>query len=468
MEFIVEINKEPIASLKDFIEHQGRCHNMRKNSILIIQNGVDDDSEFLAQIKEADDRLTDRGGEKKPGYQRVKGLDSYLDQSERTLYFGLYEKWCQNIPVMMPFRFENTIWNRGCQKAFEGVLKEYHQEAGQSDRMKNFFVLLLHRIAYYFPKLFTNTRAMSKFPKLIMTGQVKTNDFYFLKLLALCGADVYAINPTLMLDIKYPNLSFFAQVMTKSREIGKPIPLYRPEEIKKQSKPDITNDRTVIQRPRITTAPRAAVQTAAPPARATEPPPRQDLGTILEYEELAGLAASVVMITAYNHKKQPFATGSGVLISGSGYILTNFHVIRDGISFGIQLEEEDQVRWSNELIKYHPGNDLALLRIDPVQRPPIPVYRGAPLIRGQKVVAIGSPLGLFNTVSDGIIGGFRTIKNVPMIQFSAPVSHGSSGGALLNRYGQLIGIVTAGFDDGQNLNLAVEFDTINRFLQGFI
>ena len=100
---------------------------------------------------------------------------------------------------------------------------------------------------------------------------------------------------------------------------------------------------------------------------------------------------------------------------------------------------------------------------------PIPISRGGKrLVRGQKVVAIGSPLGLFNSVSDGIISGFRDMEKVSMIQFTAPVSHGSSGGALLDLYGDLIGIITAGFDDGQNLNLAVDCQTILQFVQGFL
>lgn len=55
-----------------------------------------------------------------------------------------------------------------------------------------------------------------------------------------------------------------------------------------------------------------------------------------------------------------------------------------------------------------------------------------------------------------------------MIQFTAPTSHGSSGGALLNLYGELIGILTAGFDDGQNLNLAVDAGTILDFARGLL
>jgi S1-C subfamily serine protease len=110
---------------------------------------------------------------------------------------------------------------------------------------------------------------------------------------------------------------------------------------------------------------------------------------------------------------------------------------------------------------------LALLKIDCVCDP-ILIYQGAEkLKRGQKVVAIGSPMGLFNSVSDGMISGFRELEEVSMVQFSAPISPGSSGGALLDLYGNLIGILTAGFD-GQNLNLAVDYQTILSFVRGFI
>ena len=132
------------------------------------------------------------------------------------------------------------------------------------------------------------------------------------------------------------------------------------------------------------------------------------------------------------------------------------------------LEEETEVFYTNELIKYNQDLDLAILRMEK-RRAPIPIYRGPePLVRGQKVVAIGSPLGLFNTVSDGIISGFRTVGRRSMLQFTAPTSHGSSGGALLDVYGNLIGVITAGFDDGQNLNLAVDYQSILEFARGLL
>lgn len=187
-----------------------------------------------------------------------------------------------------------------------------------------------------------------------------------------------------------------------------------------------------------------------------------------EFEDLALLASSVVMISVHGLNQDVVATGSGIMIGRGGYILTNHHVIAAGGQvYSVRIENEDQVYLTDEIIKYNPMLDLAVIRIDRTLEP-LPVYGGEKaLVRGQKVVAIGSPLGMFNSVSDGIISGFRQFDTVNMIQFTAPVSHGSSGGALLNMYGEVIGIITAGIDQGQNINLAVGYEFINTFTNGF-
>ena len=185
------------------------------------------------------------------------------------------------------------------------------------------------------------------------------------------------------------------------------------------------------------------------------------------FEELAQLASSIVMIAVLDGNGELTATGSGIMIGKKGFILTNFHVVKRGAIFAVRIEDDEKVYVTGEVIKYNPQLDLAVLRIDRELRP-LPVYDGRKkLVRGQRVVAIGSPLGLFNSVSDGIISGFRKIKDVDMIQFTAPISSGSSGGAVLNMYGEIIGISTAGVDSGQNINLAVDYSNIRFFAQGF-
>lgn len=189
----------------------------------------------------------------------------------------------------------------------------------------------------------------------------------------------------------------------------------------------------------------------------------QELG----FEELALRASSVVMITIHDRKGDIIGSGSGIMIGRAGYILTNNHVARGGSFYSVRIENDNNMYRTDEIIKYNSFLDLAVIRIDRTLQP-LPIYRGSkPLVRGQKVVAIGSPLGLFNSVSDGIISGFRRMNDVDMIQFTAPISHGSSGGAVLNMYGEVIGVSTAGIDEGQNINLAVGYEFINTFVRGF-
>ena len=185
------------------------------------------------------------------------------------------------------------------------------------------------------------------------------------------------------------------------------------------------------------------------------------------FEELALLAVSVVQIAVHDKSGKVVSTGSGIMIGEKGFILTNYHVASGGYFYSVRIEDDETVYPTDEIIKYNTTTDLAVIRIQKKLKP-IPIYDGRKkLVRGQKVVAIGSPMGLFNSVSDGIISGFRTVDRVDMIQFTAPTSHGSSGGAVLNMYGELIGISTAGIDSGQNLNLAIGYENIKMFTNGF-
>lgn len=187
----------------------------------------------------------------------------------------------------------------------------------------------------------------------------------------------------------------------------------------------------------------------------------------MSFEKLAQLAPSVVMITVHDYSGEAFAGGSGIMIGRKGYILTNNHVLEDGSFFSVRIENDEQCYRTKEIIKYNQVLDLAVIRIDRVLDP-LPVYQGPQLVRGQKVVAIGSPLGYFNSVSDGIISGIRTLDDVQMIQYTAPGAPGSSGGALLNMYGEVIGIVSASARGSQGINWAVGYEYINLFVQGFV
>ena len=100
--------------------------------------------------------------------------------------------------------------------------------------------------------------------------------------------------------------------------------------------------------------------------------------------------------------------------------------------------------------------DIAILGFSaPTALKALPLSTGENLQRGQPVVTIGSPEGLKNTVSTGVVSAFSDYGGVPEIQISAPISHGSSGGALFDGNGNVVGVTSSGLAEGQNLNFAV-------------
>ena len=90
------------------------------------------------------------------------------------------------------------------------------------------------------------------------------------------------------------------------------------------------------------------------------------------------------------------------------------------------------------------------------------------LAKGNKVVAIGSPKGLQNTVSEGIVSSFRIVEGVQQIQISAPIDHGSSGGGLFNSKGELVGVTASGYaGSNADLNFAVAIDEASDWYKYF-
>jgi S1-C subfamily serine protease len=174
------------------------------------------------------------------------------------------------------------------------------------------------------------------------------------------------------------------------------------------------------------------------------------------------VSPSVVTIVVYDNTGNCFALGSGFFI-GNGKILTNAHVVEGAYSAKVRslLKTYEDVT----IIKRDSDVDLAVLEVNSMGEPIISLADDSNLRVGQPVIAIGNPLGLERTVSDGLISAIRNSKGKREIQISAPISHGSSGGPLLNMQGSVIGVTYAGYDEGQNLNLAIGLETIKRFLR---
>lgn len=180
-------------------------------------------------------------------------------------------------------------------------------------------------------------------------------------------------------------------------------------------------------------------------------------------EQIAAEKKSVILVEVKD------GTGSGVIINKDGYAITNEHVVKGSKKCSIYFED-DQGDWGVKVdasvVFVDKKSDLAIIKLDQGDNYQIISLAEPDLIKvGQQVVAIGSPEGLINTVSEGIISGIRKIDGVAYLQTSVPITHGSSGGALLNRTGELVGITSSGLDANGNLNFAISVSDVISFLQ---
>lgn len=181
-------------------------------------------------------------------------------------------------------------------------------------------------------------------------------------------------------------------------------------------------------------------------------------------------AKSVLMLEVYNRQGKLLATGSGFVAFDSSTLVTNYHVIDEKSTYEIIAIGDDDRRYSiTKVFCADEEADIAILGFkDKTSLEPLPLWAEKNLKRGAPVVAIGSPKGQKNTVSKGDISAILTDTDISMIQFTAPVSHGSSGGALLNDDGKVIGITTATLkEESQNINFAVPSSAVKAMHQAW-
>jgi hypothetical protein len=167
---------------------------------------------------------------------------------------------------------------------------------------------------------------------------------------------------------------------------------------------------------------------------------------------------SVVLIQTYDDAGNVSGAGSGFVVDPDGRILTNFHVIVHTKRATVRLANGDAYD-KVYVLGADRRKDIALLKIDAVNLVPLRLGNSSTSQIGDKVYTLGSPLGfLQNTLSEGLLSGIRQMDGYKMFQLSAPISHGSSGGPVLNASGEVIGLVDATVEEGQNLNFAIPID----------
>lgn len=237
-----------------------------------------------------------------------------------------------------------------------------------------------------------------------------------------------------------------------------------------------------IEAPRTTSTPAPRADTSRPePMAAATPPPvatasvpaaaqaidraREPAAPATHVDSIADVVSR--LLPAVVRVETPSAFGTGFFVRADT-ILTNVHVVQGNVSVTVRRASGDTVpaRVENQA----PELDIAVLHLDaPVDgQPTIPLGSGATARAGEEVLALGSPLGLQNTVTRGIVSAIRSVGGVTLVQTDAAINPGNSGGPLVDTSGRAIGITSLGMRSAvaQGLSFAVAIDHAADLLAG--
>jgi hypothetical protein len=157
--------------------------------------------------------------------------------------------------------------------------------------------------------------------------------------------------------------------------------------------------------------------------------------------------------------------GTGFVVRKDGWVATNFHVVRGATAVTVVFSDHREFPVV-EIMNANRLHDLVILRIDAKNLPVLPIGDSDQVRPGDSVLAIGHPLGLEDTVSNGLISAVREVHaGLQVLQISAPIAPGSSGGPLFNDRGEVIGVATAVSTSGQNLNFGLPSKYVTDLLQ---
>ena len=157
--------------------------------------------------------------------------------------------------------------------------------------------------------------------------------------------------------------------------------------------------------------------------------------------------------------------GTGFIVSPDGLIATNLHVVAGNADITVTLSDHREFQVT-EIWNGDRQRDLVIMRIQAKKLPVIPLGDSDGIHPGDAIVAIGHPLGLEDTVSNGLVSAVRKLdKGLTVLQISAPIAPGSSGGPIFNDHGEVIGVATAIMLGGQNINFGVPVSYLKELLK---
>lgn len=186
--------------------------------------------------------------------------------------------------------------------------------------------------------------------------------------------------------------------------------------------------------------------------------------TVVEVVEQVAPAVVNIHSRGQSNLNAGVTMGSGVALTPDGYVLTNSHVVRGLSQLEVTLPGDCTLR--ADVVGDDPASDLAVLRAQSSDMPYAPLAEGAALRVGQLVIAMGNPLGFESSVSTGVVSALgRTLRSQQgrliesIIQHTAPLNPGNSGGPLLNSRGMIVGINTAIIAQAQGIGFAISANT---------
>ena len=218
---------------------------------------------------------------------------------------------------------------------------------------------------------------------------------------------------------------------------------------------------------------------AAPPDRVLTVPSRTSVDLYL-LGEGTGPEGSVRELvkelgSAVAQVRTPRGLGSGFFLNEDGYLITNFHVIENETQVGIEIyhveggQLERRVYRQVRIVAMNKFDDLALLKVEDPGAPrfsSVPLGSSDTLAVGERVFAIGSPLGLERTVTEGIVSTkTREMQGELYLQTTAQINPGNSGGPLFNLRGEVIGVTNMKLTSGEGLGFAIPVEKVRYFLK---
>jgi len=175
-----------------------------------------------------------------------------------------------------------------------------------------------------------------------------------------------------------------------------------------------------------------------------------------DYEAINRAAQSMFLVEVIGENGTAIKTGSG-FVAFDDMFITNHHVIEDAVELVIHSDNYQDTFRITDLLIANKQADIAILSFPEGENyDSLSLDPAAQILRGQPITAIGSPEGVINSVSSGNISAYISFsEGLSEIQFTAPISHGSSGGALFDSQGFVIGLIYASHTTGENMNYAI-------------